>query len=336
MNNETLIATWRNLRADRPPGEELILTAPIAIGDEETSLTLAVDAAGALHLLAPVAGPPDRELPPDYNGLRLRQARFGRSDCLDLQSPAAHETMFAALCGQVIEAIHIDGREPWAAAISTVRSWQSAWRPLRQPMSRREQIGLAGELLVLRMIWLPALGSDAIHLWSGPDKERHDFVSDLLHMEVKATTRSRHEHEIARVDQLMVPEGRRLLFASLQLEESAAGVQSVATLADAVIDDIRRDPAAVDGFMTRLHAMNWSDEMRRSPELVRFHLRDAQIFEVDDDFPGLPQDFELPPGILSIRYTISMANLPVLASAEVLRDISALAGSQANGKRPER
>jgi hypothetical protein len=329
VNSEALIAAWRDLRARKSPGEELSLTAPVRFGDEETGLELAVDAAGALHLLAPVAGPPNRELPPDYNGLRLRHARLGEAECLDLRSPAAHETMFAALCGQVIEAIHGEGRDTWAAAVSIVRSWQSAWRLLRQPLSRGEQIGLAGELLMLRMVWLPALGPDAVHLWSGPDKERHDFVSDQIHMEVKATTRSRHEHEISRVDQLVAPEGCRLLFASVQLEESAAGAQSLATLIDAVIDDIRRDAAAVDGFMTRLNALNWSDEMRRASELVRFHFRDAQIFDVNEEFPRLPHDFRLPPGVLSIRYTISVANLPVLDSAEVLADVSALVGRRA-------
>lgn len=325
MTPEVLIASWRELRVRRPPGENLSLTSPVLRDDEDTGLELAVDAAGALHLLVPVDGPPDRELPQDLNGLRLRLAQVGETRCLDIQSPAAHEIMFAALCGQVIEAIVGERRDPWAAAISIVRSWQSAWRPLRQPMSRREQVGLAGELLMLQMVWMKAIGTEAIHFWSGPDNERHDFVSEHLNMEVKATTRSRHEHEISRVDQLLAPEGRRLLFASVQLEESAAGAQSLATLIDALIDDVRCDAAAVDGFLTRLNALNWIDDMRRSPELLRFHYRDAQIFEVDDEFPGLPQDFRLPPGVLSIRYTISLANLPVLDSGEVLVDISALA-----------
>ena len=323
MNSEVLITAWRDLRARRSPGEELTLTTSVIRDGQETGLELAIDAAGGLHLLAPVAGPPNRELPPDYNGLRLRHARLGETECLDLQSPAAHETMFAALCGQVIEAIHGEGRDPWAASVSTVRSWQSAWRPVRQPMSRREQVGLAGELLMLLMVWLRALGSDAVHLWSGPDAERHDFVSKNIHMEVKATTRNRHEHEISRVDQLVAPEGRVLLFASVQLEESAAGTRSLATLIDNVIDEIRHDAAAVDGFMMRLTALNWSEEMRRAPDLIRFDFWDAQIFEVDDEFPGLPRDFRLPTGVLSLRYMISVANLPFLDPTEVMTRIGA-------------
>lgn len=165
------------------------------------------------------------------------------------------------------------------------------------------------------------LGADAIHMWSGPDQERHDFVSDRLHIEVKTTIRSRHEHEISRVDQLTTPEGRRLLLASVQLEESVAGADSLATLIDAVLGTIRRDGAALDVFLTALSVLGWTDEMRRSPELIRFNVRDAQIFEVDDEFPALPKGFELPAGVLAIRYTISLANLPVLDSADVAEAI---------------
>lgn len=313
------IEIWRDLRATRPVGEDQVQSTTIVCNNEETSLLLAVDASGDLHMIAPTSGAPARAIPPDYNGLRLRECVLDNQACLDICSPAAHEKMFAALCEELVEAIIVQGRDPWLAAISIVRTWQSAWKPLRQPMSRPVQIGLAGELLVMQSLWLPSLGSEAVHLWSGPDSERHDFVTERLHMEVKATTKSRHEHQISRVDQLRAPEDRRLLFASVQLEESVMGVLSVANLIDEVTAAIRHDPAAVDDFLTKLDDLDWSEEMRRSPELVRFHLREAQIFEVDNEFPQLPPDFVLPNGVLAIRYTISLANLPYL-DADVVRD----------------
>jgi len=319
----TFVEIWRELRATRPVGEDQIQSSIIVHKDVETPLRLAVDASGDLHLLAPTTGSPVRAIPPDYNGLRLREGLLDDQCCLDICSPAAHEVMFAALCNQLVDAIVAEGRDPWSAAIAIVRAWQSAWRPLRQPMSRPTQIGLAGELIVMESLWLAALGSEAVHLWSGPDRERHDFVTTRLHMEVKATTRSRHEHEISRMDQLGVPDGRRLLFASIQLEESVMGSQSVATLIDGVMTAIRHDPAAVDDFLTKLDGLDWSDEMRRSPDLVRFQVRDAQIFEVDEEFPQLPPDFAVPNGVLAIRYTISLANLPFLDAAAVRDDISA-------------
>jgi hypothetical protein len=323
VSPDTLIQTWRALRIGRSSaGEDQIVSTPVLYEGVATDLELAVDVSGDLHLFAPVTGPPDRNLPPDYNGLRLRLRRLGGADYLDLHSPAAHEPMFAMLCAQVVEAIYLHGRQPWAATIAIVRGWHSAWKPVRQPISRSVQIGLAGELIILWHLWIPALGSEAVHLWSGPDQERHDFTGERIHMEVKSTTRSRHEHEISRVDQLRVPAGRRLLFASVQLEASSGGTESLASLIDAILSDLAHDPAAVDAFLTKITGLDWSDEMRRSPELFRFHLRDAQIFEVDDEFPRLSDDLELSGGVIAIRYTISLANLPFLDTATVMEDIT--------------
>lgn len=313
----SLVELWRTLRADRPVGVDQVRSEPLLLEGQSTGVSLAVDSAGDLHLLAPVDTPPGRPLPPDVNGLRLREGRLGDQLCLDLCSPAAHERMFATLCEELVEAVLVQRREPWSAASAIVLRWQSAFRPLRQPMSRSVQIGAIGELILLQSLWLPVVGTDAVHYWSGPDRERHDFVTPHLHLEVKATTTGRHEHEISRVDQLRAPEGRRLLLASVQLEESAMGAVSVATLVDDVVAAVRHDPAALDAFLSRMDGLGWSDEMRRSRDLVRCHLREAQVFDVDEDFPGLPADFALPRGVVAIRYTISLANLPFLDALEV-------------------
>lgn len=321
MSLTDLSQAWRELRRNRPSADDQLALSDIEVDGQATGIVVAVDAAGELHLLVPVTAGPSRPLPPDVNSLKMRHRVLSSGPQLELISPSAHELMFATLCEQVIAAVHTEHREPWASATAIVRNWQSAWRPLRQPMSKAVQTGLIGELLMLQALWLPALGSAAVHLWSGPDSERHDFVGTQLHMEVKTTRASRHEHEISRVDQLTPADGRRLLFASVQLEESAAGAASLATVIDAISTEIGHDPAAVDGFLTRLIDLNWSPEMRRSPELLRFNLRHAQIFEVDDEFPRLPEGFSLPAGITAIRYSISLANLPWLDPDEVRADI---------------
>ena len=319
----SLIERWRRLRTDRPVGVDQVQSEPLEIDGRTTGLSLAVDVAGDLHLLAPVAAGPARPLPPDVNGLRLREGRLGDQLCLDLCSPAAHERMFASVCEELVDAVAVQQREPWSAASAIVLNWQSAFRPLRQPMSRSVQIGAIGELILLQSLWLPAVGVDAVHYWSGPDRERHDFVTPRLHLEVKATTTSRHEHEISRVDQLRAPAGRRLLLASVQLEDSSQGEISVATLVDEITAAIRHDPAALDAFLLRMDGLSWSEEMRRSRDLLRCHLRDAQVFEVDEDFPALPADFILPAGVMAVRYTISLANLPFLDASEVRAAIEA-------------
>lgn len=169
---------------------------------------------------------------------------------------------------------------------------------------------------------IPALGPEAIHLWSGPEYERHDFVGNRIHIEVKTTRKSLHEHEISRIDQLNAPAGRKLILVSVSLEESVAGTESVATKMDEVIDLIRSDSAASDAFMAKMAQIGWSDELRRSGELLRFHLRDAQIYEVNEAFPRLPAGFLCPDGIVAIKYTVDLANIPSIGVDDAIAVVS--------------
>ncbi len=307
---------WAALRAVRPQGEDALATMPITSDGIESPLSLAMDHAGHLHLLIPVQGGPSAAPPADLNGLKVRHRSLETGEVLDLTAPPSHEQVFTPFCRDIVDAVVIQGREPWKAVAATIRAWQSAWKPVRQEMDKTVQVGLFGELLVLRSLMIPCLGPAAVDQWSGPDSERHDFVSGRLHIEVKTTRKSRPEHEISRLDQLRVPAGRQLLLASIQLEQSVGGAETLATQVDAVIDLLRGDAAALDAFMTKMVGMGWSEEMRNSGELLRFFVRGAEVYAVDDDFPRLPDDFQAPSGVVSVKYTVDLANLPSLGMDE--------------------
>ncbi|MRV76304.1 PD-(D/E)XK motif protein [Duganella sp. FT92W] len=312
---------WTLLRSMRPQSEDALATIAISIQGSETSLSAALDQAGHLHLLIPVVHGPVGNPPSDLNGLKVRHRSLAIGEVLDLSAPSSHEQVFTPFCAEVIDAVVLQLRDPWKAVAAIVRAWQSAWKPMRQAMDKITQVGLFGELLVLRSLMIPALGAVAVDQWSGPDSERHDFVGEHLHIEVKTTRKSRAEHEISRLDQLRVPTGRQLLFVSLQLDESASGDESLATQIDAVIELLRSDAAALDLFMAKLTNVGWSDELRSSGELLRFFTRTEEIFAVDGDFPRLPDDFELPSGVVSVKYTVNLANLPSLDIDEVIEII---------------
>jgi hypothetical protein len=316
-------AQWAELRTRRPPSDNALSTVPITTDGVETPLSMAMDVAGNLHLLIPVRRGPAGPKPPDLNGLKVRHRRLETGEYLDLVASPSHEQVFNPVCKDILDAILIGQRDPWSAVAAIIRTWQSAWRPARQEMDKSVQVGLFGELLVLQTLMIPCLGPAAVDQWSGPESERHDFVGDRLHIEVKTTRKSRSEHEISRLDQLLVPEGRQLLFVSIQLEQSVGGDETLATRVDAVVDLLRSDAASLDTFMTKMVDMGWSEEMRNSGELLRFFLRDAFVYVVDEDFPRLPDDFTLPSGIVSVKYTVDLANLPALGMEEVTAIIAA-------------
>jgi hypothetical protein len=149
-------------------------------------------------------------------------------------------------------------------------------------------------------------------LWSGPNAERHDFIGEAVHIEVKTTTRSEDRHEISRLDQLRAPAGKRLLLASIQLERSDGGDMTLATLIDSVVEALGTDGYAISDFQSRLGSVQWHDGLRQSSELQRFSLRDAQFFEVEGSFPRMPDDYVPPRGIVAIKYSIDLSSRSVL------------------------
>lgn len=311
---------WARLRADIPRHEDAISVASAGKMPDGQEVLYGVDCRSDLHLLIPVdEGPPD-DKPADLQGLRVRQRIVeGERRYLDLTASAAHERLFSPLAGEVLSAVVDQGRKPWKAVSSIIRAWQSAWKPIVPVMSKTSQVGLFGELLTLERIMIPALGPQSVHLWSGPAYERHDFVGETVHLEVKTTRKSRHEHQISRLDQLGTPEGRKLVIVSILLEESVAGAESVATKMDEVVDLIRANAEATDTFLAKMVQIGWSDEMRRSGQLLRFHLRDANIYVVDGTFPRLPPDFVCPDGVVAITYTIDLANVPSIGVDDAIQ-----------------
>ena len=194
---------------------------------------------------------------------------------------------------------------------------RAALRPLTPELSTAEQIGLFGELWVLSNVLFPTLGSRVCHLWSGPESERHDFVGQGVHVEVKTTTRSEPKHEISRLDQLKAPASKRLLFVSVMLEKSLGGDETLADRVDEIREKLGSDGRALDAFDSRLAQLGWHEGLRQTGALLRFTFRDVHVFEVTGDFPRLPDDYLPPLGVTGIKYSINVGSLPSLEVSEV-------------------
>lgn len=310
---------WIDLRQSRPVSDDALALVSVEISGVPTGLSIGMDNRGWLHLLVPCDEGASGQTVPDLNCLKVRQRRLEEGSFIELSAPPSHERVFTPFCKEIISAVCEDGRKPWPALSSTVRAWQSAWKPVRPELDKTTQVGLFGELVVLRYLLIPAMGTSAVRCWSGPEYERHDFVLDHIHIEVKTTRKSRPEHDISRLDQLHVPPGKDLLLVSIQLEETSAGRETLATQIDAIIDLLRADSVALDSFMTKMVNVGWSDEIRASGELMRFELRDSGIYPVDDGFPRLPESFCPPTGVVALRYTIDLANLPAIGMEEAIQ-----------------
>ncbi len=307
---------WVLLRAQRPQYEDIY---ELATEDLETAL-IGVSDDGRLHLLLAVDVAP-QNLPPDLQSLQVRILEGGQI-WLDVSARSHHEELLTLVANKVLHAIRIEGRNPAVSVERIIDDMRAALRPLAPDLGVTEQIGLFGELWVLSNVMFPTLGPRACHLWSGPESERHDFVGQEVHVEVKTTTRSEPKHEISRLDQLKPPINKRLLFVSVMLEKSLGGDETLADRVDEIRGKLGSDGHALDVFDSRLAQLGWHEGLRQTGALLRFTFRDVHVFEVTGTFPRLPDDYVPPLGVTGIKYNINVGSLPSLDVSAVQEFLS--------------
>ena len=302
---------WGRLRDQRSPHEDIYEQVA---EDLETAL-IGISSDGRLHLLLAIDVAP-QNLPPDLQSLQVRILE-GERTWLDVSARGHHEELLTLVASKVLHAIRTEGRDPAVSVERIIDDMRAALRPLTPDLGATEQIGLFGELWVLSNVLFPTLGPRACHLWSGPESERHDFVGQGVHVEVKTTTRSEPKHEISRLDQLKAPVSKRLLFVSVMLERSLGGDETLADRIDEIREKLRSDGRALDVFESRLAQLGWQDGLRQTGALLRFTFRNVHVFEVAGTFPRLPDDYVPPLGVTGIKYSINVGSLPSLDVSEV-------------------
>lgn len=302
---------WARLREQRPPHEDIYEQVS---EDLEVAL-ISVSDDGRLHLLLAIDAAP-HSLPPDLQSLQVRILEGGQI-WMDVSARSHHEELLTLVANKVLHAIRIEGRDPAVSVERIIDDMRAALRPLAPDLGTTEQIGLFGELWVLSNVLFPTLGPRVCHLWSGPESERHDFVGQGVHVEVKTTTRSEPKHEISRIDQLKAPVDKRLLFVSVMLERSLGGDETLADRVDEIRKKLGSDGHALDVFDSRLAQLGWHEGLRQTGALLRFTFRDVHVFEVAGTFPRLPDDYVPPLGVTGIKYSINVGSLPSLDVSEV-------------------
>ena len=222
-------ARWLQLKGQYEGGALLVER----MDPEISECLIGVDANGFLHLLVAIREEP-QSLPQELEAIVVQTIETDKL-YLDISAKGHYEMIFTPLVNQIFSGIYVQGRDSIDVVIETIEEFRGALKPIKPDLTMSEQIGLVGELWVLSNALIPIIGTRACYLWSGPNSERHDFIGDGVHIEVKTTTKSEDRHEISRLDQLRAPTEKKLIFASIQLERTDGGAITVATLIDEVI-----------------------------------------------------------------------------------------------------
>lgn len=238
-----------------------------------------------------------------------------------------HRDLFYRLCTDIVAATSVAESGEEALSRMVVRTWR--WHRLLRSgrdgrLSREEQMGLIGELLVLEQHLMPVVGAaDGVRAWVGPVGDPRDFRIGSIGVEAKARTPLAPGIRISSAEQLDSTDAARLFLHVADVGEAAAEADAGETVADVVrrVHDAvaARDLSAVGDFEDRLSAVGfeWSDDYSD----YRWMITDTSVFEVVAGFPRLTPS-GIPSGVHEVRYGIDVTQCEAFrVPAEDLRGI---------------
>jgi hypothetical protein len=170
-------------------------------------------------------------------------------------------------------------------------------------LSEEAQVGLFGELLVLRDIIIPSVGAAAgVDSWKGPEGKPQDYLLSGGALEVKCT-RAKAGTRIAIANEMQLDE-RPFAFLTLihiAVTLAGAGHPSLPEL----VSELRTTLVglALLAFDDRLINAGYLDAHEIHYRECRFFLREVSFFDVRDDFPRV-RPGDCPVGVVDIAYRI--------------------------------
>ncbi|MFG1345476.1 PD-(D/E)XK motif protein [Xanthobacter autotrophicus DSM 431] len=246
----------------------------------------------------------------EVGGMRCSRVLLDHGQGLLLSLEDANKRdLFATICLDVIAyAEDTHGASTISAVLSRLEAWRAFLRAIGGGMSRKELIGLIGELQVLRHL----LDADAglLPAWRAPDDALHDFEHLGYALEVKTTLGPGSRVTISGVDQLSDDGLECLDFLHVRLYESAQG-ETVDDMIERIVAVLPHDEARRQ-FSNALLRRGLSPFDRRPGGGLKSLVQQITAYRVAEGFPRLLRK-DVPPGVTEVTYALDLAYLQSLA-----------------------
>ena len=254
-------------------------------------------------------------MPSDSRGLMMRMSHRGdgaaETDVELVLTDAQHRDIFDLLVRDLVEAAEQPEDETVGVArlLARLSDWQQLLRRLSpRGMSAEAQLGLWGELWVMREVLAPAMGiAGALDAWRGPLGADQDFQMGAVCMEVKTSAAHGLDRiPIASERQLEVPEDVALVLVGLSVDARLGHGETLEDMVRAV-----RSSAAEVGCLSmlddRLDSSGYGSEDAHPHADMGYSVRSLAPFLVGTGFPRLVSA-DLPVGVADVRYRVSLAS----------------------------
>jgi hypothetical protein len=316
-SNEFLMA-WSSLTStDAKPGWQVI-ALPSAGSLQLLAGRRSPDNAEAVLVLFPTAARAAADRLPEGQGFAIERANPEGSGKLWLaltRKPAGSTELFASMACDVVGALDdavvagADEAKLMRVFIARVGAWQEFMRKGTQVLSPQAEIGLIGELMLLRAIIdagvAPAL---AIESWVGPLDGIQDFELGTGALEVKATlSAAGFPATIGSLQQLDDSTRQPLFVAGARLRQTESG-QNLPEIVELLRVAIKGDDEAERLLSERLLAAGYTDSHSdRYPR--KFEQIETRVVEVGGNFPRMTSG-TVPAGIMKAIYEIDLDKAP--------------------------
>ncbi|MHA3980885.1 PD-(D/E)XK motif protein [Halovulum sp. GXIMD14794] len=235
----------------------------------------------------------------------------GKTAIALVRRPEGSPDIFAIMVVDVLRSLETaassGGREIMEAFLERVREWQAFMARTHRPLSSDAQIGLLGELWMLRLLAESPLGAGALDCWQGPLRAAQDFHIRGGAVEVKSTVRT--GSFLARINSIEQLDGDRapIFLCACRFEENTDGISLVSLVTE--LREKFRAAGVQRGFEALLMVMGYLDEHAALYGRT-LTLRDAKAFRAEGDMPRLRRT-ALPAAIRSAAYVLDLDALEV-------------------------
>lgn len=235
----------------------------------------------------------------------------GKTAIALVRRPEGSSDIFAIMVVDVLRTLETAasgaGRDVMEAFLERVREWQAFMARTHRPLSSDAQIGLLGELWMLRLLTGTSLGAGALDCWQGPLRAAQDFHIRGGAVEVKSTVRT--GSFLARINSIEQLDSDRapIFLCALRFEENTDGISLVG-----LVTELRQrfGLAGVQrGFEALLMVLGYLDEHAALYGRT-LTLKDARALRAEGDMPRLTRA-ALPVAVRSAAYVLDLDALDV-------------------------
>ena len=223
-----------------------------------------------------------------------------------IRRPEGTSEIFAAVVVDILRVLDLAAeagqREVLEAFIERVKEWQHFMSRSYRPLTSDAQVGLFGELWLLKQLMGTTLGFDALKCWQGPLSAAQDFHIRNGAIEVKSTVRK--GSFLARINSIEQLDGDKspIFLCALRFEEDTEGL-SLAELVSSLREAFSTDSES-RFFDALLMVMGYIDE-HEAIYSRRLVLKDIKIFQSEGEMPRLHRA-QLSPAIRSAAYVLDL------------------------------